>query len=171
MPSTQSLLRERFLGTARGVERHLDDPLDIAIRAADAPLREAEPAGDRGADVGGVEPFPFDRRRLHDVACQHPQGGLGLKIEAECPHPPEEQPLRVTRRHEGLKDNLRVPVKRRPELVFVDKRHNRRIFCGDYTPHSPHAENGDGLRYRGWLESCTSASMTRARAAASLRTR
>lgn len=35
-----------------------EDGLDITIGAADAPLRETEPTGDRGADVSGVELFP-----------------------------------------------------------------------------------------------------------------
>ena len=97
MPATQPVAGDRVGGVSGGVERHIHDSFHVAVASPHAPVGDAEPAGDRRTHLVRVEVAAFDGRRFHDVAGEHPEGRRGLQIEAERPHPAEEQTLGVTR--------------------------------------------------------------------------
>ena len=96
MPGEQPLGRERLVVVARGVEHHFDDALDVAVRGLEGADVHAETAGDRGADLFGVELLAFDLAALEDVGGQGLQDGFLLKVEAECFHVADQAALPVT---------------------------------------------------------------------------
>ena len=77
MPREQPLGGERLVVVARGVEHHFDDAFDVAVGGLERADIHAEAAGDRGADLFGVEFLAFDFAALEDI------GGQGLQT-ASC---------------------------------------------------------------------------------------
>ena len=95
MPGEQPLGRERLLVVARGVEHHLDDALDMAVGGLQPADVHAETAGDRGADLLGVQLLAFDLAGLEHVRGQGLQDGLLLEMEAKGLHVADQAALLV----------------------------------------------------------------------------
>ena len=120
MPAEQPLVRQRLVIAARGVEHHLDDAFDVAVRGLEAADVEAQTPRHRRADLFGIELLTFDFAGLQDVFGQRFEDGFLLKAKAEAFHLPDEPPLPVTNRGQRLCELLHVPAKVRPVLPLVN---------------------------------------------------
>ena len=103
-----------------GVEGHLHQALGAPIVGSEAPVREAQAAGDRGAYVRPIEVLALDLRVLDGFFCHRQQLRLGAKLEPQPLHPPEEAALLQMHLRERLGKGARVPAKMRPIGQFPD---------------------------------------------------
>ena len=80
---------------ARGVEHHFNDAFDIAVGGLEGADINAETAGDRGADLLGVQLFAFDLAALENIGSQGFQDGFLPEVESESLHVPDQPALLV----------------------------------------------------------------------------
>ena len=131
MPAEQPLIRQRPVIVARGVEHHLDDAFDVAIRGLEAADVQAQTPRHRRADLFGVELLAFDFAGLQNVFGQRFEDGFLLKTKAEAFHVPDEPALPVTDRGERLCELLMFQWKRGQSLrswIYI-----LRTSCGYYS--------------------------------------
>ncbi len=128
VPRAQPLHRQRRAEVPRGVEHDLDDALHRAAGRREVGGVQAEPARERGAHFGGIEPLPLDRAGGEDLALKGVQAGFRAELGAEGFHPPQ-QPAEVepgfgqSRCQEGG-----LPRQRRPAGEFVDVGHSPHVL-------------------------------------------
>ena len=91
-----------------GVERHLDDAVDAAIRRRQCAGIQAEAACDRRAHPVGGEDFAFDLARLHDILGERAQRGLAAHLGTQGLHAAKQFPLVVAHAREGFGEPGRI---------------------------------------------------------------
>src|SRR5260221_13161335 len=67
MPAEEPVRGERLVVPARGIEHHLDDPLDMAIRRLECSDIDSEAAADPRTDLFRVELVSLDLAALEHV--------------------------------------------------------------------------------------------------------
>ena len=140
VPAEQPLLGQRLGVVLRGVEHHLDDALNVAVRRRQRADIHAETPGDGGAHLIPVEDFALDLAGLEHVLGQGLEHGLRAKAKSERFHAPDQPPLPVADGGKRLRQHLVIPAEIRPVLQFMDiSCHNLRTSCGDYASYSPQA--------------------------------
>src|SRR5436305_3438746 len=120
MPGEQPFGGQRLVEPTRGVEHHLDDPLDMAVGRLEGADVHPQPPGDRRADLLDVERLPFDLAALDHVAGQRLENGLLPKVEPERLHVPDEPALPVADGGERLRELSLAPVEPGPVLKLMD---------------------------------------------------
>ena len=123
MPAEHPLGGQRPVIVLRGIEHHLDHPLDVPVGRRQRADVDAEAAGDRGAHLVLVEDFAFDFRGLEDIFRQGLKDGLFLQAESQSLHAANEPPLAVAHGGQTGCNGLIRPAKMRPVPEFVDVRH------------------------------------------------
>ena len=110
MPGEQPLLGERLVEFLRGVEHHFDDAFDIAAGLGQAGDIESEPAGDRRADLVGVQAFPPRSRTIsRHRSVQDGEAGFGAQVEPQRLHFAEQPPLLVAHGRQAARRGYRRP--------------------------------------------------------------
>jgi hypothetical protein len=109
MPTEEAVICERRLEVLSGIERHLDDALDLSPWLGKTRNIEPQPQGDRRTDLFGVQGLPFNRRGVHHFTCQHREVRLCTKVEAQGLHLSEMLPLLVAHRGKGRSESIAIP--------------------------------------------------------------
>lgn len=102
------------------IEHHLDNTLDMTVCGLQSAEVHPEAPGDRRADLLGVELLAFDLAALENIGGQGLKDSFLLEPESQGFHMTDQPALPVTRGGERLGKLLRVPVKPRPVLQFMD---------------------------------------------------
>lgn len=123
VPAEQPLVGQRRVEVPRGVEHHLDDALDVAIDRRECGCLHAEPAGERGSHLPGVQALALDLAGLHHVLGEGAQHRLGAKLEAEAAHAAQQNALAMPEVGEGAGQCGDVPAQIRPARALPDSRH------------------------------------------------
>ncbi len=127
VPAEQSFSCERGPIVLRGVERHLDDALDVPVRRQEGADVHPQAAREGGSDLLPVEGLSLDLARLEDVLGERVERGLLAEPEAEAFHPPDEPPLPMPHCGEPIRDPGPVPAEPGPIGLPVDVQ--------GYSPH------------------------------------
>jgi len=109
VPTEEAIIRERRLEVLSGIERHLDDALDLSPWLGKTCNIEPQPPGDRRTDLFAVEGFPFNCRGVDDFTRQHRKVRLRTKLETQGFHFPEVLPLLVAHCGKGCSESIAIP--------------------------------------------------------------
>jgi hypothetical protein len=86
MPTEEPLPGQRFVVSPGGIEGHLHDPVDPAVRRLQPADVYTEPPGERGTDPGHIEDYPLDLARHEYFLGQGLQLRFSSQAEAERFH-------------------------------------------------------------------------------------
>src|SRR5260370_11311873 len=120
MPREEPFNGEWLLIVARGVERHFDDALHVAVRRRQCADIHSKSSGNRGSDLIRIQLLALDFAALEHI------GGQGLKVcfltEAKSKrlHVADQPTLPVADSGQTLGEQLAIPGKPRPVLQFMD---------------------------------------------------
>ena len=114
MPSEEPFVGEWLVVMARGVKHHFDDAFDVTVCGLEGSDIHAEPPGNRGPDLRGVEFLALDFTALEDIFCQRLKDGLLAEAKSEGFHVSDQPALLVPDSGQRLGEPFPVPVKPRP---------------------------------------------------------
>src|ERR1700722_4920292 len=110
MPSEEPFVGEGPVVMACGVEHHFDDAFDVAVCGLEGSDIHAEPPGDRGPDLGGVEFLSLDFTALENILCQSLKDALLGGVKSEGLHMADQPALLVSDGGERLGEPFPIPV-------------------------------------------------------------
>src|SRR5476651_764707 len=152
VPRKEPFGGERLVVVARGVEHHFDYAFDITVRGLECADIHAEPPGNRGPHLFGVQLFPLDLAALEHIGGQGLQHGFLPEGEAEGFHMAHQPALLVAGRGDRFGKLLAATGKSGPilKLMGVHSTHLlrrlyllfdawasiRRVWCVEYGVYS-----------------------------------
>jgi hypothetical protein len=92
MPSEEPFVGEGLVVMAGGVEHHFDDAFDVAVGGLEYSGIHAEPPGDRGPDLRGVEFLALYFTALEDIFCECLKDRLLAEVESDASMWPISRP-------------------------------------------------------------------------------
>ena len=122
MPRKQPFFRQGLGVVPGGVERHLDDAVDVAVRRWKAADIQTEALCNRRAHLVGGEYFSLDLARLDDILGERAQRGFAAHLETQGFHPTEQFSLDVACAREVLGEPGRILLEPRPFRALPDVR-------------------------------------------------
>ena len=104
-----------------GVQHHFNDAFHVPIRRLNAAGIHAEAAGNRGADLAGIQFFALDFAALDDVFRKRLKDRLLLKGEPKGFHVTDQAPLVMADRSQRFCEPLLIPMEFGPvwKLMYV----------------------------------------------------
>ena len=120
VPPEQTIFGQRFRVFLRGVENHVDDPVDMTVRRRKPTNVQPETARQRRTDLIAIENLAFDLTGLDDLFGERLQRGLVAQPQPQRLHAANQPALLVAHRRERRDEVFLAPAKPGPVLVLVD---------------------------------------------------
>jgi len=87
MPPLQALLSQWAAIIARGVEQHLDQPVNSPIRQAEPGIWQAKMHGDGRTDAPTIQRLTFNSCRLHGILFKSQSGSSQALVKIQIGDP------------------------------------------------------------------------------------